>query len=159
MDTEEEMPGNQLNVLVVGNNPIELGEIFEILSKIKGKRLVSQMAFDLKTAVERLETFQPQFILIDDNVGRGELTHAMNFFSQDKRTREIPITVLKNSNYHEAIDRGILNYVLKENITGETLYTELINSLRLKKTQQYLYNAYRKRKGQLLRMLKSQPAV
>ena len=159
MEAKEIVKRDQINVLVIGNNPIELGELFQVLSKVQGKHVVSEIAFDLKSAMERLGKIQLQFILIDDNIGRHELKSAMKAFSSDRRTREVPITVLKNSNYQEAIENGVLNYVLKRNLTGESLYNELLNSLRFKKTQQYLIQAYNKRKGQLARLLRPNPAV
>jgi hypothetical protein len=61
---------------------------------------------------------------------------------------------LKNSNYQEAMNTGVMNYILKDSITGESLYTALKNSLKFKKTQLYLHQAYKRRKGQLLRVLK-----
>jgi CheY-like chemotaxis protein len=141
------------NVLVVGNNPIELSSVFENLNKIKDKNVIAEIAFDLKSIVERLIKFQPQYILIDDNIGRVALKKMVTVLIKGRKTKDIPITVLKNSNYHEAISTGVLNYVLKENLSGETLYTALNNSLKFKKTQLFLLNAYKKRKGQLLRLI------
>jgi len=144
----------KLNVLVVGNNPIELSRVFDSLNKIHGKKVITEIAFDLKSIYERLIRFRPHYILIDDNIGRSELKTAVSALLNARRTKDIPITVLKNSNYHEAISTGVLNYVLKENLTGDSLYTALRNSLKFRKTQLYLYNAYKKRKGQLMRLIK-----
>jgi CheY-like chemotaxis protein len=142
-----------LNVLVVGNNPIELSRVFDKLNKIQGKNIITEIAFDLKSIVERLIKFQPQYILIDDNIGRAELKSTIAALLKRRKTKDIPITVLKNSNYHEAISVGVMNYILKENLSGESLHTALQNSEKFKKTQLYLLNAYRKRKGQLLRFM------
>jgi len=141
------------NVLVVGNNPIELSRVFDNLNKIEGKNVITEIAFDLKSIVERLIKFQPQYILIDDNIGRTALKSMVTALVKGRKTKDIPITVLKNSNYHEAISTGVLNYVLKENLSGDSLYTALNNSLKFKKTQLFLLDAYRKRKGQLLRLI------
>ena len=143
----------KFNVLVVGNNPIELSRVFDNLNKIEGKNVITEIAFDLKSIVERLIKFQPQYILIDDNIGRIALKNMVNALIKGRKTKDIPITVLKNSNYHEAISTGVLNYVLKENLSGDSLYTALNNSLKFKKTQLFLLDAYKKRKGQLLRLI------
>lgn len=143
----------KFNVLVVGNNPIELSRVFDNLNKIEGKKVMTEIAFDLKSIVERLIKFQPQYILIDDNIGRPALKSMVSALLKGRKTKDIPITVLKNSNYHEAISTGVLNYVLKANLSGDSLYTELNNSLKFKKTQLYLLNAYKKRKGQLFRLM------
>jgi septin family protein len=145
---------NQLNVLVVGNNPIELSRLFDKLSQDKGKNICTETAFDLKTVQERFLKFQPDYILIDDNIGKLELKLIMSSLLGDRKTKDVPITVIKNSNYQEFIDMGILSYVLKDSITIESLYNELRNALRLRKTQRYIYEAYRKRKGQFIRLFK-----
>lgn len=145
--------GERWKVLVVGNNPIELGPVFEQLQGIRHKRVLTEIAFDLRTILQRLIWFRPQHIIIDDNIGDHEL-HAMVTRLQKRRTRHVPITVIKNSNYHEAIGSGVMNYVLKKNLSSELLYKELLNSLHFFKTQKYWDKAYRKRKGQLKRFLK-----
>ena len=149
-----ENTAESLRVLVVGNNPIELSNLFDKLSKDKGKHIITETAFDLKTINERLSKFLPDYILIDDNIGKPELKVTMNSLLSDRKTKNIPITVLKNSNYQEFIDMGILSYVLKDSVTIDSLYKELKNALRLRKTQKYIYEAYHKRKGQFIRLLK-----
>jgi AmiR/NasT family two-component response regulator len=145
----------ELKVLVVGNNPIDLSHTFESLSKISGHKVITEIAFDLASIIDRLSHFRPTYILIDDNMGQPELKATVLALSVNRKTRHVPITVLKNSNYHEAMNTGVMNYILKETITGDSLYTALKNSLKFKKTQLYLQQAYKKRKGQLLRILKS----
>lgn len=146
--------GEQMNVLVVGNNPGDLWNVFENLSKIPGKRIVTEMAFDLSTILDRLVRFKPNFILIDDNIGKAELRKMVQALLRFRKTREIPITVIKNSNYSEAIDAGVLNFILKAHLTGEELYKALKNSIKFVRTQRYLRSAYRRRKGQLTRFIR-----
>jgi len=143
-----------LNVLVVGNNPIDLSHTFECLLKIQEHKIMTEIAFDLASLLERLVYFRPNFIVIDDNIGRLELQLTVQALLKNRKTKDIPITILKNSNYEEALNTGVMNYVLKKALTGESLYTALKNSLKFKKTQLYLQQAYSKRKGQVLRILK-----
>lgn len=144
-----------LNVLVVGNNPIELSKTFESLSQIKHSKVITEIAFDLASLIERLVRFKPHYILIDDNLGKVELKLAVMTLLSNRKTKHIPITVLKNSNYHEAMNTGVMNYILKDSITADSVYTALMSSLKLKKTQLYLQQAYNKRKGTLLKALRS----
>ncbi len=143
----------KFNVLVIGNNPIELSKVSDNLNKIEGKNVITEIAFDLKSIFERLLKFQPQYILIDDNIGRSALRTMVNTLVKGRKTKDIPITVLKNSNYQETIGTGVMNYVLKDNISGDSLYKELNNSLKVKRTQQLFLHAYKKRKGQLMRLI------
>ena len=144
-----------LHVLLIGNNPIEMGGVLEKLNKVRGQKIITEIAFDLKSILERLIRFRPNFILIDDNIGRSVLMETVNTLSSNSKTKDIPITVLKNSNYQESvISTSILDYLLKQNLSPEDLYNTVKNSLKLRRTQLYLYQAYKKRKVQLLKAIK-----
>jgi len=150
--------GELMKLLVVGNNPIELGKVLDQVEKIDRRKEV-KIAFDFHSILDRLAHFKPDFILIDDNIGRAELRHVVDELLSERRTRNIPITILKNSNYHEAISTGVLDFILKENLSSDAIYKALRNSLKIRKTQLYLYNSYKKRKGQLMRLFRaSEPA-
>lgn len=141
-----------LNVLLVGNNPIELSRIFDDIRNVPGRKILTEIAFDIKTIIERLVSFQPNYILIDDNIGKLELKNAVKMLGKDKKTKNIPIAILKNSNYEEVFSVGVMDYILKENINGQSLFTALTNSLKFRRTQLYLYQALKKRKSQLRRL-------
>jgi len=147
--------GETMNVLLVGNNPIEMGRVLEKLKQVRGQRIATEIAFDLKSILERLLRFQPNFILIDDNIGRHELMETVNKLSSNRNTKDVPITVLKNSNYSESFaSTSILDYLLKQNLSADDLYKTLKSTLRFRTTQRYLYQAYQKSRGQLLKALK-----
>ncbi|MBA4056561.1 MAG: hypothetical protein C0490_17735, partial [Marivirga sp.] len=132
-----------LHILLIGNNPIEMGGVLEKLKQVRGQRIITEIAFDLKSILERLIRFRPNFIFIDDNIGRTELLETVTTLSNNRKTKDIPITVLKNSNYHESLaSSSILDYLLKQNLSTEDLYKTVKNSLRFRKTQLYLYQAY-----------------
>jgi len=139
------------NVLLIGNNPAEIGSILDKLNDISFLRINPEIAFDLPSALQRLTHFQPNFILIDDNLGRDKLYQAVHRFSLNRKTKEVPIIILKNSNYKETVgSTSILDYVLKHNLSSEALYNMLKNSQKFRRTQLYLYQTYRKRKRVLL---------
>ncbi len=141
-----------LNVLLIGNNPIDLTKTLEKINQIRGRRIVTEIAFDLRSIVERLLAFTPDFILIDDNIGRTELAETIEALRKGRKTREVPITVIKNSNYHESATNGILDYVLKQNFSAESFNSSLGNSTKFKRTQMFLDRAYERRKRQLRRL-------
>lgn len=140
-----------INILLIGNNPIEMGSVLEKLKQVRGQRIITEIAFDLRSILERLLRFNPNFIFIDDNIGRNELAETVKSLSSNKKTKDVPITVLKNSNYHESLaSSSILDYLLKQTLSPDDLYKTLKNSLRLRRTQLYLYQAYKKRREQLM---------
>ena len=140
--------GDPCHVLLIGNNPIEMGRILEKLRQVKGKAMITEIAFNIQSIADRLLKFNPDFILIDDNIGQAELRSSIAALAEHKKTKDIPITVLKNSNYAEAwTSRSILDYLLKQNLSPESLYNTIKNSLKFRRTQRYLQEAYQRRKG------------
>lgn len=149
------LPPGVCHILLVGNNPIELGKTLDLLSRIPGRRVVTEIAFDLKSTWERLMKFKPNFIVIDDNIGLPELTQTVTSLSANRKTKHIPVTVLKNSNYQQSIvSDHIMDYLLKQNLTVEGLYNSLKNSFRFMNAKKFLYESYRKRKRQLLKLVR-----
>jgi CheY-like chemotaxis protein len=149
---EQPLPGNEpLSVLLIGNNPLDMSKTLDMIHQLRGRKVITEIAFDFKSIAERLMRFTPNFILIDDNIGKLEMAQTMETLNRNTKTRDVPITVLKNSNYHEASTTSTaLDYILKQNFSPESLYTAIRNSLKFRRTQAYLLKAYRKRKGQLL---------
>lgn len=130
---------------------MELGSVLEQLKQVRTQKFITEIAFDLKGIIERLIMFNPNFIFIDDNIGRIELRETLKKLSTNRKTKDIPITVLKSSNYHEAFgSSSILDYLLKQNLSADALCNTVKNSLRFRKTQQYLQKIYQKRKKELL---------
>jgi DNA-binding NarL/FixJ family response regulator len=142
-----------MNVLMIGNNPLELAKVFNYLKNLPEKKVITEIAFDLKSGLQRLSRFTPNFIILDDNLGRRELTNAVGSLSHFKKTKHIPVTVLKNSNYHEAFGGVAMNYILKQNLSEKSLYAALRSSLVSVQAQLLLKKVYRKRKGQLVGLL------
>ncbi len=153
MNTKDTSTSEPMHVLLVGNNPIELSAVLKKLQVVRGFKIVTEIAFDVKSIMERLIRFNPNFILIDDNLGKSELKETINTLSSNAKTKDIPITVLKNSNYHESLmANSILDYLLKQNLSADAIYNTLKNSLRFKRTQLYLYQMYQKRKDFMLKL-------
>jgi CheY-like chemotaxis protein len=152
-----EQSNEAINILLIGNNPIEMSSMLGIIAKVPGRMIMTEIAFDVKSSCQRLLNFQPTYILIDDNIGRSELGQTIDSFAQNRKTRDVPITVLKNSNYAEAIvSADVMDYLLKKNLTAESLYNAIKNTLKFRRTRQYLLDAYNKRKELLLKLALSE---
>ena len=127
---------NSLNVLLIGNNPMEMGTVLDKLKQVRAQKIITEIAFDLKSILERLMRFNPNFIFIDDNIGRLELQETLKQLSSNRKTKDVPITVLKSSNYHEALGASsVLDYLLKQNLSADALYNTVKNSFRFRRTQ------------------------
>lgn len=142
-----------LNILLIGNNPMELGSILDKIHQVKSQKINTEIAFDLRTILERLMRFDANFIFIDDNIGKFELQQIIKQFSSSSKTKDIPITVLKSSNYQEAYGASsVVDYLLKQNLSVDALYNTVKNSLKFRKTQDYLEALYQERKMLLLNL-------
>lgn len=149
---KNQFDSNPVNILLVGNNPIELTGMLNTIKRLPGRRVMTEIAFDLTSIWHRLVNFKPNHILIDDNIGMIALAQTVNRLSTNPKTRHVPITVLKNSNYSGSlVTNEVMDYVLKQNLTSEALLKSLGNSLKFMKARQYLINAYKKRRKQFLR--------
>lgn len=131
-----------LNVLLIGNNPIDMGVILDKLNSIRNKNVVTEIAFDYKTVSDRIVHFTPSCILIDDNIGKAEMALIADCLIATRKTKDVPITVLKNSNYAEVFVSAFkLDYVLKQNWSIDSMLIALKNSPKFLKTQHYLQQA------------------
>ena len=141
---------NPIGILLVGNNPLEMGGMLDTIRGLEYKEIKSEFAFDQESIEGRLNDFRPDFILLDDNLGKGSLTSILSFLSHHKNTKDVPITILKNSNYEESSSAfGIFDFILKQNLSVESLYHTILNSIKFRKTRNYLSNLYQNRKAKV----------
>ena len=140
-----------VNVLLIGNNPVEVGSIYSLLKKIKKKRFITYTAFDFKNIFTRILKFKPNFILIDDAFAKAKIKKLIARLSRNRKTKDIPVAILKSSNYYESLNEGVSEFISKENLTSDYLYHSILNSTKFKRTYAYLYLSYKKRAGQLRR--------
>jgi len=142
------LENNSLKILVAGNNPIEVRQILEKLYGIGVFKIVTEFAFDLRSALDRLIHFRPDFIFIDDNLEKNQLNETIHRLSTGRETKNIPVAILKNSNYKESsISSTVSDYILKQNLSSDSLYSVLKNGLKFRRTQRYFYDVYRQRKS------------
>jgi CheY-like chemotaxis protein len=143
------------NVLLIGNNPMTLGSIYKKLMGLKDKRLIIDFCFDCQKSIMRALRFRPNIIFLDDNINKKLIRKFIDRINRNKRTKDIPIALLKSSNYNEVVTSGVQDYLLKENITSERLYHTMRNAGKFKRTARLLKIASRRRKRQFNYLLRS----
>ncbi len=137
-----------INVFLIGNNPIELSNIYEKLKEIRSKTYQTEIGFELRGLFKKIMKFNPACILIDDNVERSYMKKLTLKLASNKHTKDIPITILKNSNRDSYITNAE-EFLLKDSVTGELLSRSIVNSIRLKKMRTRIALMYRKKKSQV----------
>ena len=135
-----------LSVMLVGNNPIDLNNVYDSLKNARGINYLAEVIFDTKQAFKKALKTRPNFILIDDNLGRKELKKLLSTLKDNSRTREIPITIIQNSNRDDISREGAEEFILKHQVDSDSIARTLSNSKRFSRMQAYLRLASRKRK-------------
>lgn len=141
-----------INVFLIGNNPIELSNIYEKLKEIRNKTYQTEIGFELRGLFKKIMKFNPACILIDDNVERSYMKKLTLKLASNRHTKDIPITILKNSNRDSYITNAE-EFLLKDSVTSELLSRSIGNSIRLKKMRTRISLMYKKRKSQVKRWI------
>lgn len=123
-----------VNLLLIGNNPMELGSI---LTKIKDSNtagVIAEIAFDIKGMLNRLIRFTPNLIVIDDNIGTQTLNQTLTALYKNRKTRHIPISVLRDSNFAELKSAPtVLDYILSDKLSAAAIPWSLRTTLGFQK--------------------------
>ena len=143
----------RVNVLLIGNNPVELGYVYDFLKNFKPITFITKTSFSLKDSLSKLKE-KPNAILIDDNFNDGNIDTLIREINENEETREIPVTLLKTSNYKEVNVAGIADYLLKDSLSAEKLTRSIMNAIKFKKTRRYLYYNYKVNKRRFKNFLR-----
>ena len=128
---------DSVEILLVGNNPMEMSDIYENLLKYKRGILNAAIAFELQGLLSKIIKIRPRSIVIDDKYGREELKSVINSLLHNAKTRHIPITVIKNSNHEEPGDLGADDFVLKHNLSATELMASIRNAVKFRAARNY----------------------
>lgn len=150
ISTPNTQAGDSINVFLLGNNPIELSNIYEKLKSIRTRKFNAEIGFDLKDAYKRIMKFKPMCILIDDNLEALYLKSLIKKLSSRDNTKDIPITIIKNSNYRDTYLAEAQDFILKDGITEETLSRSILNAIKWKPMSRYVYKSYKKSRSHFL---------
>jgi hypothetical protein len=141
-----------MNILLVGNNPVELSNVYNSISSLGKGLLNTTVLFDLKKIKQSIKQLSPSAIFIDDRYGMKELRRTISSIHGNSDTNHISITLLKSSNYSNYPKLEADDFILKSGMDGHSIHTSVKNAMRFRKSRIYINKAYRKRKGQLIEM-------
>lgn len=123
---------NTVKVLLVGNNPLELAMCSEQLVHFKKRKFNIDIAFNNEECYRSASKYHPSAIILDDSIGFMNLMEITDKFHKDSRFHNIPIVVIKNSNYyHAGITGNVIEFILKDSLDQvslpEIILTAVIN--------------------------------
>lgn len=143
-----------INVMLVGNNPIELNEVYRKLREFRGAKFIPSISFNISDALKKIFISKPNCILVDDNLENKNIQELAENIARDSRTKDIPVTLLKSSNYKEILSGNIQDYLLKESLSSDRLARAIVNVIHYRRTNLYLYKTYKKTKRRVNKFFK-----
>lgn len=111
-----------ISVLIADDHPIFRTGLREVLSEDAAIKLVAETA-DGQTALQRIRELKPQVAVLDmDMPGMNGLQIARKVLDLKLPVALVILTLYKEERvFNEAIDAGVLGYVLKENAANDLL--------------------------------------
>lgn len=143
-----------VDVLLVGNNPLEMSEVYNRLKNYRFGNINASITFELKGLVEKIIKLKPNSVLIDERYKTDELRKVISSLANHAKTRHIPITLIKHSNYSN-VQLGADDYVMGSALTAEYLLSSIKHSPRFKKTSSLLKGLYASPRAGLFGWLRS----
>lgn len=110
-----------ISVLIVGNNPIEMTSIYNVLMGIRSKNYLADVCFDIKDSFEMITKEKPKVIFIDDNLVFDDIRKMVRILRQNSKTKHIKIVALKSSNWNFHVLDNVDDYILKDSIKADVL--------------------------------------
>ncbi|NJN25387.1 MAG: hypothetical protein HC819_05145 [Cyclobacteriaceae bacterium] len=112
---------SKIPVLIIGNNPLEMTSIYNILSGIRSKNYLADFCFSVKDSIERITKTKPEVIFVDDNLRRDDIQKLIRVLKQNVKTRAIKILALKSSNWSLPFIEYVDDYILKDTLRADVL--------------------------------------
>ncbi|GJM27750.1 MAG: hypothetical protein DHS20C17_03850 [Cyclobacteriaceae bacterium] len=122
-------PSKQIKVLMIGNNPREMGCLSLHLRNFRWKRFVVNATFDLKEGWRIAQYYKPDYVLIEGSFEVDDIKEFINQLRSNKSTKLAIVTLLKENNHTELMIPGVQDYLLKDNIASDTFAFDILNAI------------------------------
>ena len=134
-------PSKEIRVLMIGNNPREMGCLSIHLRNFVWKRFAVNATFDLTEGWKIAQYYKPDYILIDASFGSQLIREFLHQLRSNKNTSSAVVALLKENNHSELIIPGVQDYLLKDNIESDTFAFDVLSAIahKLKDDQKEVY--------------------
>ena len=116
-------------VLIIGNNPIEMTQVYNILLGNTTKNYLADVCFDVKDSFNRITKQKPKAILIDDNLLTDDINKLIKVLRSNSKTKDVKIIVLKSTNWNFNVIDNVDDYILKDTISSGLLDRIIIKNI------------------------------
>jgi len=115
------MKREKIPLLIIGNNPIEMTQFYNILVTNASKNYLADVCFDVRDSFNRIAKQRPNVILIDDNLMLGDINKLVKVLKSNAKTKDIKLIVLKSNNWNYNVVDNVDDYILKNTIASGML--------------------------------------
>ena len=122
-------------VLILGNNPIEMTQVYNILVSNSSKNYLADVCFDVKDSFNRITKQKPNVILIDDNLLSDDINKLIKVLRHNAKTKDIKIILLKSTNWNYNVIDNVDDYILKDTVNSGLLDRLIYKNLHQKDHQ------------------------
>ena len=129
-------PSKQIKVLMIGNNPRELGCLSLHLRNFRWKRFSVNATFNLKEGWKIAQYFKPDYVLIDGSFDSADIKNFVQQLRSNKSTKMGIVALLKENNHQELMIPGVQDYLLKDHIASDTFAFDIMNALAHQQTEE-----------------------
>lgn len=136
-----------MNILMIGNNPIELSNVDESVANFSRGALKTTFLFDFTKLTDSIKNINPAGVFIDDKLNIEDIKRAIFRLHRNKNTAHIPVTIIKSSNFANYPNLGADDFILNSAITGKAIYKSVLNGKRFRKSRIYFKKVYRTQQG------------
>jgi PleD family two-component response regulator len=126
-----------IQVLLVGNNPMELSHLYEGVKKCKNAKMQPEICFKAEDSYLKSVKLKPDCIVADDSLSFAQIEDLIEKISKDVRTKDIPVVVLTHTPYKNL--NSMANEILiKEDFDHDKLAHTVSNMIKEKKIKSSL---------------------
>lgn len=123
-----------ISVLMVGNNPMELGQYCRSLVNFRAAKFTIETAFNSEECFKNIVKFKPAIVVLDDSVGFMSMMEITEKMHSDMRFAHIPVIVVKNASYHHAtLKKGVDEFIMLDRVLGGELPYLILETIKVRK--------------------------
>ena len=125
---------NKLKLLLLGNNPIELGAIYDTLHthEHSGCRFEVDVCFRANDCVRKYRKSFYDCLIIDDTIPEYQIQQVLDKINA-VRLAPVPAMLLKSDNFRSFCLKGIYEFFLKKEISLTSLSCSIFRSMNFAK--------------------------
>lgn len=154
-------PSKEIKVLMIGNNPREMGCLGIHLRNFAWKRFLVNATFDLTEGWKIAQYYKPDYILIDASFGSKLIKDFVDQLRSTKNTSSAVVALLKENNHSELVISGVQDYLLKDNIESDTFAFDILSAIahKMKEDKKEVYQLAAQPSGSWLSYLFGKKAL